>query len=303
MEDKLQDLEQFFNYNLQIKQMISVYPDIYSEEDTIEYVDKMTKNLQDIKYMLTKILKKLGNDERLIEYLNKLFTYYEKCLLNCNYNPQKLKDFYQTCISNMDPQLINEINQEICGYYIFSNYHKFFLQSKTINELLHVLHMYIVNTESFYQKMPIIKQKVDENIGTITLYGRDNPLAEALFENINFNIDSRRIDILSLSNNRILIMARDLGHALTIEIAKEKSEYHVSYFIPKVCNIDMVNNLKGITPIKIKEDTDLRNLYAKGSFLVNEQELIPNLLELMMSVPQDKDMFIEGGIFANNTRK
>ena len=72
MENKLQDLEQFFNYNLQIKQMISVYPDIYSEEDTIEYVDKMTKNLQDIKYMLTKILKNLGNDERLIEYLNKL---------------------------------------------------------------------------------------------------------------------------------------------------------------------------------------------------------------------------------------
>lgn len=303
MEEKLQELEQFFNYNLQIKQMISLYPNVYRKEDAIEYVDKMYKNLQDIKYMLTKMLKILGNDKILIEYLNKLFTYYEKILLTCNYNPQKLKEFYQTCISNMDPKLVNEINQEIKGYYLFSNYHKFFLKSKTINELLHVLHMYIVNTENFYKKMPIIKQKVDENIGTITLYGRKNSLAEAIFESINFNINSSLIDILSLSNNKILIMARDLGHALTIEIERENGKAHVSYFIPKVCNVDMVNNLKGINPIKINENTNLRNLYAKGSFLVDEQELITNLLELMMNVPQDKDMFIEGGILANNTRK
>ena len=105
MENKLQDLEQFFNYNLQIKQMISIYPDIYSEEDTIEYVDKMTKNLQDIKYMLTKILKNLGNYERLIEYLNKLFTYYEKRLLSSNYNPQKLKDFYQNMYFQYGPPI------------------------------------------------------------------------------------------------------------------------------------------------------------------------------------------------------
>lgn len=303
MEKSLEDLELFFNYNLQIKQMISVYPNIYSKDEAIEYVDKIYKNLQDIKYMLIKILKALGNDEILIEYLNKLFTYYEKRLLNCNYNPQKLKEFYQTCISNMDPKLIKEINTEITGYYLFNSYQKCFLQSKTINELLHVLHMHIVNTEGFYQKMPLIEQKVDENVGTITLYGRKNSLAEAIFKSIDFNINSSIIDILSLTNNRILIMARDLGHALTIEIEEENGKAYVSYFIPKVCNIDMVNNLKGITPIKANETTDLRNLYAKGSFLVDTSELIPNLLELMMNVPQDKDMFIKGGILANNTRR
>ena len=43
-------------------------------------------------------------------------------------------------------------------------------------------------------------------------------------------------------------MARDLGHALTIEIEIENTKAHVSYFILKVCNIDMINNLKRITP-------------------------------------------------------
>ena len=295
MEEKLQDLEKFFNYDLQIKQMISIYPEVYSKEDAIEYVDKTYKNLQDIKYMMTKMLKTMGRNE-LIEYLNKLFIYYEKVLLNCNYDPQKLKEFYQTCISSMDPNLIKEINQEIRGYSMFSDIHNFFLKSKTINELLYVLHRYIVNTETFYQEMPIIDQKEDKNVGTITLYGRKNDLAYAIFNQISFDLNSSYIDILSLSNNRILIMARDLGHALTIEIERENGKAHVSFFIPKVCNIDMVNNLKGIRPIKVKENTDLTTLYAKGSFEVEEKELIPDLLELMANIPQDKDMFIEGGI-------
>lgn len=60
---ELQNLEQFFDYNIEIKKMIATYPDIYTQEDAIEYVDKMYKKLQDMEYMFTKILKMLGNDE------------------------------------------------------------------------------------------------------------------------------------------------------------------------------------------------------------------------------------------------
>lgn len=60
---ELQNLEQFFDYNIEIKIMIATYPDIYTQEDAIEYVDKMYKKLQDMEYMFTKILKMLGNDE------------------------------------------------------------------------------------------------------------------------------------------------------------------------------------------------------------------------------------------------
>ena len=149
MKDKLYDLEQFFNYNLQIKQMLSFYPEIYSKEDAIEYVDKTYKNLQDIKYMLIKMITIIDQDEKIIQYINKLFAYYEKVLLNSHYNPQKLREFYRNCLSNMDPTLIHEINKEIKGYYLFNDYHSFFYQSKTINELIHVLHQYITNNETF----------------------------------------------------------------------------------------------------------------------------------------------------------
>ena len=291
---ELQNLEQFFKYDLEIKKLINNYPDVYSMEDIIAYVDKMFKILQDIKFMLTKILKMIGNDEKSVEYLNKHFAYYEKRLLNCHYDAKQLAQFYQDCISNMDPKLINEINVQIKGYYLFSNYKQCFFKCQTINELLHVLHSYIVNTEKFYETMPIIKQKEDENVGSITLYGKNTFLATTIFNNINFDINSSIISILSLNDNHLLIMARDLGHALTIEIEIINNKAHINYFIPKVCNVDMVNNLKGITPIRIDETTNLSNLYAKGSFEVPINELIPDLIELMMKIPQDKDMFIDG---------
>ena len=298
MKDKLYDLEQFFNYNLQIKQMLSFYPEIYSKEDAIEYVDKTYKNLQDIKYMLIKMITIIDQDEKIIQYINKLFAYYEKVLLNSHYNPQKLREFYRNCLSNMDPTLIHEINKEIKGYYLFNDYHSFFYQSKTINELIHVLHQYITNNETFYQKIPIDSQKTNQYEGTITLYGHNTPIANAIYINMD-HINSSIIDILSLNNNHILMMARDLGHALTIEIEIEKEKAHVKHFIPKVCNIDMVNHLKGITPIKANENSDIGNLYAKGSFEINTEDLIPNLLELMTNVPKDEDMFIKGGTLNN----
>ena len=89
-------------------------------------------------------------------------------------------------------------NTQIKGYYLFSNYHSCFLDCITINELLHVLHTYIVNTESFYERMPVIAKKEDEAVGTITLYGRPSILAETIFNSLDFNINSSIIDILSL---------------------------------------------------------------------------------------------------------
>lgn len=293
MEKNLQDLEQFFKYDMEIKQLMAFYPDIYDNKSLIDYINKTYKNLQDIKYMLEKMLQFIGADETLTKYLNKRFRDYEKTLLKSMINRKRLAEFYQTCISNMNPELVDEINHKIKGYYVFCNYQEPFLKSKTINELLHVLHSYVVNNENFYEAMPIIEEKTNEKMQRITLRGHKSEIAKAIFDNVSFDLDSDYMDILSLSNGRILIMARDLGHALTIEIEKENDKVHVSYFIPKVCNIDMVNNLKGITPIKINEDTDLRNLYAKGSFEVTEQELIPNLLELMMNIPQDKDIIIK----------
>ena len=288
MEKNLQAFEKFFDYNLQIKKLLTCYPNIESERDAITYIDQTYQNLKDIKYMLSKMLIIVRDSTTLHNHLNKLFQYYEKTLVMCGNNKEALTQFYKTCIANMNPTLIDKMNQEIKGYYIFSDMNKSFLNCKTINEMLHVLHMYAINTEWFYKTMPILESKTNED-DKIILYGRPNEIAKAIFDNLNFNLNSRQIDILSL-NNRILIMARDLGHALTIEIELNNNEAYINYFIPKVCNIDMVNNLKGITPVKTDENGNLKTPYATGNFKVMTNELTTNIINFMENVPTDKDI-------------
>ncbi|MDD4608472.1 MAG: hypothetical protein PHD10_05035, partial [Bacilli bacterium] len=104
----------------------------------------------------------------------------------------------------------------------------------------------------------------------------------------NFPIQDIRADILSLSD-RILIMARDLGHALMIEITFKEEKAIVNYFIPKVCNYLMVNELKGVN--QVKSDSK----FAKGSFEIEKELLKETLFDFIVNVPKDEDMFKEGG--------
>lgn len=186
----------------------------------------------------------------------------------------------------MNHELIYKINEEIKGYYIFNSYQSLFLNCKTINEMIHVLHMYLVNSEYFYNNAQLIEEKTDENMNKISLHGYKTTLSKAIYDNLDFTIDSSIITILSLDNNHLLIMARDLGHATTIEIEVNENIAYVNYFIPKICNIDMVNKLKGITPLKPEEN---RN-WAKGHFKTSLNDLIPTLISLLKNIPKDKDI-------------
>lgn len=301
MEDKLKKLEKFFDNDLKIKYILNDYPTNYGFEGAFEYVENFIKKLDEAKNLLMEMLETISSDLTLINHLEKLFDYYKQALTNCNYDPKKLVYFYQTCISNMDPALIDEINRNIVGYTLFNDYYGPFLKSKTLNEMTHVLHTYIVNSEVFYQMMPLLAQRDEPGIDEINLRGRPNEHATAIFKNITRELGCGKTDILSLSNNKIMIMIRDIGHALTIEIELEGNQAFVSYFIPKICNINMVNALKGVTPVKVNDDNSFMK-YTHGSFQVPVEDLTLEVINLIGGVPQDRHMFIEGGIFANKTR-
>lgn len=144
-------------------------------------------------------------------------------------------------MSNMDFSLVNKINEEIKGYYLFNDYQKLFCECTSINEMIHVLHSYFVNCEDFYNKGPLIHKYEDEHANVITLYGFKSALAEQTFNNLkSAEIDSSILSILSINNNQLLIMARDLGHATTIEITIEDDKAFVNYFIPKIRQLKMV---------------------------------------------------------------
>ena len=195
----------------------------------------------------------------------------------------------------MSESLVNEVGNNCVGYSMFNGIS--LEKGKSINEILHIVHQTIINDESNYKGLPIVSRKQNDEGYDITLYGNSEQVSNNIFNILPKNLSSGDIDIMSLSDDKIIIMARDLGHALVVEIEKENEMYYVNYFIPKICNIDMVNNLKGV-----KKVTDESN-YTVGNFAANQNNLYLEVLNLLSSVPMDKDMFIEGGKFYREESK
>lgn len=63
------------------------------------------------------------------------------------------------------------------------------------------------------------------------------------------------------------MMLRDFGHATTLDINIENDEAWIEYFIPKVCNYLMVNELPGVRKV------DKSSNWAKGTLRVKVSEL------------------------------
>ena len=87
-----------------------------------------------------------------------------------------------------------------------------------------------------------------------------------------------------INDSKLLIMIRDVGHALTFEITIKKDICEVDYFIPKICNAHMVNLLPGIN--KVKDNS----FGAIGKFNVSVSELPNTLYNFIRKVPTDDDL-------------
>jgi hypothetical protein len=292
----LRNLELFFDYDLKIKNIMlnMAFKEeyAYNKDSLIEYEDKILKSLEEIKYYLYVIISNFGENKELLK-LDELFINIQNEFINAPLNPTKLKEVYRKNISDMRDSFIDTVNKTFKGYScnIYDE-----IKPTSINEYLHLIHARIVNNEEIYQSMP----KINNDSSNVNLYGEDNIIANNIYKNIVLaNINSDYIDILSLKS-RILIMARDLGHALMIEISFEQEKAYVNYFIPKVCNYIKVNNLKGINSV------DKDSVYAKGIFEVDINKLPYELTNLMLNVPNDEDMFEYGGLCyqeSNNLNK
>lgn len=295
MNDNFKNIEKFFKINLDIKElMMRCAPneeDNYSVDSRIKYGDKLYFALEDIQDLF-KDLFNILNVNYLKEDLEKFFKTLQRELLNCDYSFSKLKCFYQNRFSNMDLTLINKVKETFVGYTLFNSIVSVFKDAKTINELLHVLHAYVLNNENIYQSMPLITKRENLYGSEISLYGKQNTLAKNFFQNIPVELDIGTTDIVGF-DNKIIMMIRDLGHALTIEIDIENNKCMVRYFIPKICNPIKVKQLKGINQVSDNEK------FANGQFECDKENLSLELYDFLASVPTDKDMFLEGGWFFN----
>ena len=294
MENKIDKLKKFFDYNMKIKRVLydsasNKYMDGYDTSYSMDYADKLYNALEDIEYYMISIANLFLNDDY-TRYVRALIIVYKEELSKCGYDFSKLRLFYENYFSKINPELANEVRETCVGYYMFNSGFSLIKKAKTINELLHVMHAAIVNNESTYCNIPVIARRENDNGKYIELVGVQNDVAQQIFDSFPSEIFSDMVNIMSFGN-KVIMMVRDVGHALSIEINIEGNMCDVKYFIPKVCNYLMINKLKGVTPVKVDSK------FAVGEFVVPTDEIASVISNFVLGVPTDDHMFIYGGKF------
>ena len=82
----------------------------------------------------------------------------------------------------------------------------------------------------------------------------------------------------------LIMMVRDRGHALSIEVTLNKDNARIEYFIPKICYVEMVNILPGV--IIVIDDS----IGTTGAIEVEVKDLPTALFNFISMVPTDMDI-------------
>ncbi len=299
----LQKFNDFMNADLIIKNIIAICEPKeeygYNEESIINYQDKLLKSLQEIKSQFNKILdcfedsiqnKLSGNS--LHNQVEDIFNSYKEKLTNCIPTYENLKNLYQICFANMNKELIFNLRSKCKGYTVFNGSlfpESFLKYSTSINDLLHIFHVCFMNSEYRYRAIPVLEEKQAEfdEEDKITLRGVPNERAKQIYDNIPYKVGET--DIVAFPNGKIIMMIRDVGHATTIEIddVKDDGRTWIRYFIPKICNLDMVKEIQGCG---ITYDDNHKPIFATGS--IDTQNVAKDVIDLIEKIPTDADMIL-----------
>ncbi len=284
--ENLDRMEKFFKYDIEIKNIL--YKSApkeeyrYDRDSKIEYSNLLFTSINDIDFYLKNIVNNFDFSQDDKKYVKDFIQSIKVELIKCGFDYNKLEKFYNICFSDMREELVNEVANNCYGY---GGMGVSLSRAKSINELLHVIHQTIINNENNYESLPIIDERKEDGI---TLYGKENEIARSIFKAFPSDLISTFINIMSLSNDKVVIMVRDYGYALVIELDKEKDsdKYYVRYFIPKICNVDMVNALKGVNKV------DKNSRYTVGIFETSLDKLPFEIVDFVRKVPTDDDLEI-----------
>jgi hypothetical protein len=290
-EHNLKLIELFFYYDMEIKRIlyncapISMYD--YDIGARITYSKRLEQALETFERYFYNISSIVNLDGEVWKKdTKKKFDKMRRQLLFCGTNFSKLSQFYLENYANMSNEIINMTGQEIIGYYCHRDDRTILEASNSINEMLHIFHSIVVNSNEFYLKMPKLSEKTLSSSGEpLRLFGRETPVARQMYDNWPIDLDSGYTDILSLKDDKIIMMVRDRGHALTIEANKEGKDWYVNYFIPKLCNIDMINDLPGVRKVNDLSSYTIGQLSYKS-----DAALIDGVISLVSQVPTDADI-------------
>lgn len=289
-KDTIVKLEHFFTVDKKIKEeMYKMCPPDYNgyldDDSLIKYIDNGYEALDYIFSELKCVAKDLFGVQsscyQKTAFLEKTVKNY---FVGCGIDIKKLRVMYKCFISNMDSEFLDAVKVECIGYssrFISKSLEKV----STVNELLHLFHSYILNSDELFNSIPLTELKVNNYNCPIRLRGNENPFFQSLFANFPNDLDCGDTDFIVINDNKLIMMVRDRGHALSIEISIKKNIARVEYFIPKLCNKSMINSLPGVNKVSIDSD-----IGTTGSFEV-EKDLLQNILfDFISKVPTDYDM-------------
>lgn len=282
----------FFKKDSRIKRALSELApseqDFYGDE-AVRYADKLYEETGDIISDIKSIMQNFYSSE----FLEKRLEQIKDDVINAGANPKKLTSVYQRDFASMSEKFNKGIREEVKGYISWGDPHKFDSEASSINEILHLIHSSIVNNEEILQSLPVLESEKGQ-YGETTLYGTansKNPIAKEIYDQIK-NGDESWTDIVSLPD-RTLMMVRDRGHALTIDIEKDikDDKFYINYFVPKICNVDKVNQLPGVRKVIKREGESQVLEFTTGVFSINnETDVASTVTNFIKMVPTDIDI-------------
>lgn len=281
-QELLIKLQKFFEYDYKIKEeMIRIAPPVSGDNTmAVSYADTLYKGLKDILFRLKMMNDSFNLNPDLEPHIQKILSSMQKDLIDCGADLGKLRAFYKKYISNMSPEFVMAVKQE----FVVANFFNRKIGGsipyiKTLNEYLHYLHTGVMSSNFMMQSVPVLKARGIENVSRISLRGQDSLLGENLY---NKYPREENVDIISLSANKVILMLRDYGHFSTIELSVGPKETLVEYYIPKICDVDMVNNLPGVSKVTGSE------VGTTGRVTVDNEKLVAYLCnDFIPRMPKD----------------
>lgn len=288
-DEKMIKLQHFFSNDIRIKKEIyDMAPQVLNgyvdEESVSKYTDKLNDSLiyifSELKCITIDMFGKESNVFNRLCYLEQTI---KSSFYSCGLDINKLKLFYQKFISNMEPNFIDSVKSTCKGYAF--NEISAVNEASSINEYLYFMHSYIVNNDTILKSLPLICEKKNDQEYSISLRGNRNPIFEQLFVMFPSSLDCGITDMVIIDDRKLIIMVRDRGHALSMEVSLNNDIARIEYFIPKLCNIEMINRLPGVN--KVNKDS----VGATGVMEVKISDLPKTLFSFISMVPTDLDMF------------
>jgi hypothetical protein len=261
----------------------------FYDEDTLE---KYSRNVEDsLDYIFTELkcvaTDVFGIESDVFKRICDIEQYNKNAFYSCGYDIEKFKTYYKNFISNMDSRFIDRVKEECVGYT--DNLTSAVEDANTVNELLHFMHSYIVNNDMILSSIPLVSEKQNNYKYPISYRGVNNPLFKKIFEDFPNELDCGWTDMVGITDKKLLMMVRDRGHALTIETTLlNDDKARIEYFVPKLCNVDMINALPGLS-----NKVDRNSVGASGVIEVPQEELSETLFNFISKVPTDNDIVFE----------